>query len=240
MKRPGFLILVLSLSSLFFGWRSYEAWTRPVAFLAPRSSGPAASPAGVSMTAVAAPSMDLSAPVASIVASPVFRPDRKPYSEASAALSKRNYEAEMARFMLVGVFQMEKEKKGVVVGKSGSAKEERWEVGPGDALPGFLVKDVGLDGMTLVTEDREFLLPLYAGGPKTSPGQAPARTDLGSQRPAAPQPPPLPAAQAGGAPAGSQPARAATPSMVVAPQPPPQPVYYPRRNIRPPYNPGRR
>jgi len=81
------------------------------------------------------------------------------------------------------------EKKAIVVSK-GSGATDRWEVKAGDSLADFTVKEVGLDGLVLAADGREFTLPLYAGGPK-SVGVAPLRTEVApAPSPAKPQPPP--------------------------------------------------
>ena len=181
MRQTRILILVLSLTVLFFGWRSYDAWTRSAPVSASPSSGPAASPIGISQTESPALPADLSAPASSIVARSVFRPDRKRFSEGGSGSSQRNYEAELSKFTLLGVLQMGNDKRGIVVGKVAGTREERWEAGPGDTLPGFRVKDVSVDGMTLTADGRDFILPLYAGGPKGTAVQATARTVGSSQ-----------------------------------------------------------
>lgn len=188
MTRPGLLIPVLAIAALFFGWRTYEAWTGPAGATGPPPAGPAPVPIGVAPEETI-PAMDLSAPMASIMARPLFRPDRKPYREEAVQVPRRNYEAELTRLTLLGVLLLGKDKRGVVVGRSGTGREERWEVGPGDTLPGFIVKDVGAEGLTLIADDRELLLPLYAGAPKGPTGQAPVRTVGGSS----PGPPTTPA-----------------------------------------------
>ena len=201
MSRPGFLVPLLALAALFFGWRTYEAWTGPARAASPVRPSPAVVPVGV-FPEEAPPPADLSAPVATIVARPVFRPDRQPFREEAVQIPQRNYEAELSRFTLLGVLLLGKDRKGVVVGKGGAGRDERWEVAPGDSLPGFSVKDVGSEGMTLTADGREFLLPLYAGGPKGPPGKAPGRTEVAPpSAPAAPPPaassPPSPAVRPG-------------------------------------------
>lgn len=250
MSRAGLWIPLLALASLFFGWRAYDAWTRPAGAVGIPQQRPA-TPIGVAQEE-APPAPDLSTPVVSIVSRPVFRPDRKPFREEVAAVPKRNYEAELARFTLLGVLLQGADKKGVVVGKGAAGRDERWEVGPGDSLPGFTVKDIGADGMTLAADDREFLLPLYAGGPKAQPGRGPVRTETGPPTPAPATQPASPPA-AGGAPGGTPPARPSPPAAAtpVTPAPPAAvappstplspgglpPDYYRRR---PRYIPGRR
>jgi hypothetical protein len=254
MRPPALLIPVLALAAIFFGWRTYEAWTTPVAAAPPPSAAEAAvAPAGPS-PADPPPPVDLSGMAAAILARPVFRPDRTPYHEetTAAAAPKRNYDAEMARFTLLGVLLFDKEKKGVVVGASGTGRQDRWEVGPGDALPGFTVKDIGADGITLTADGKEFLLPLYAGGPKGPPGQAPVRTDVGPPR--APAAAPQPASPPKGGTGSATPPGARSVSPTAAPPPPPPSVQpgtgmpAPRepldlnrnRQMRPTYLPGRR
>ncbi|HZW37042.1 MAG TPA: hypothetical protein VFF01_08870 [Candidatus Deferrimicrobiaceae bacterium] len=255
MKSPAFLIPVLALAAIFFGWRTYEAWTTPVAAaIPPPAAGTAAAPAGLT-GAEPPPPVDLSGMAASILARPVFRPDRTPFREETAAAPpKRNYDAEMSRFTLLGVLLLGDEKKGVVVGKAGTGRQERWEVGPGDMLPGFKVKDIGADGITLIADGKEFLLPLYAGGPKGPPGQAPVRTDVGPPRAPAAAPQPAVPAKGGNA-TGAAPAVRPSPPTAAPPaatppssaQPgvgmpaPREPLDFNRsRQMRPTYLPGRR
>jgi hypothetical protein len=94
---------------------------------------------------------------------------------------------------------------GVVVGKGGS-KGERWDVKAGDALPGFKVKEVGVEGLMLTADGKEFLLPLYAGAP-TVAGSA-ARTETIRRN----APPPASAPQVA-APTGASAAPPPTPGM---------------------------
>lgn len=259
MRSPALLISVLAFAALFFGWRTYEAWTTPVAAALPSPTvRTAVAPAGLS-PADPLPPVDLSGMAASILARPVFRPDRTPYrEEAATAPPKRNYDAEMARFTLLGVLLLGDEKKGVVVGKAGTGRQERWEVGPGDVLPGFTVKDIGADGITLAADGKEFLLPLYAGGPKGPAGQAPVRTEVGPPRAPAAAPQPAPPARGGNASGTAPAARPLTPTAAPPASPPPtappasappgvgmpaprEPLDFNRgRQFRPTYLPGRR
>lgn len=237
MNRPGFLIPVLALAALFLGWRVYEAWTGPVGSVPPAAAAPAASP--VVLPPADAPPADLSGAVLTIVAQPVFRPDRKPYREEAAAVPRRNYQAEMARFTLLGVLLRGQDKTGIVVGKGAGGREERWEVVPGDELPGFTVKDVATDGLTLSADNTEFLLPLYAGAPKTPAGSVPPRTEMTPPRQAAPAQQPVPPIQAGGS--GGRPAVGLPPSPPVAgPSMAPPSDGGRSRPYRPTYYPGRR
>jgi hypothetical protein len=221
------MVPLLALAALFFGWRTYEAWTGPVAPAPSAVSAHAASPAGAAFED--APPPDLSAPMLSIAARPLFRPDRAPYrGEEAAVAPRRNYQAELARLTLLGVLLRDREKKGIVVEKAGGGREERWEVVPGDALAGFTVKDVEADGLTLAADDQEFLLPLYAGGPKVPGGAVSPRTGGALPRQAAPAPHEATPGQAG----------------IGRPSPPPVPAPRPEdgrgRTYRPTYVPGHR
>jgi hypothetical protein len=252
MIRPGFLISSLAAASVFFGWQTYHAWTRPAGAVSTQGPAAAVAPIGVAPADSPVP-VDLTSPVAYIVARPVFRPDRLPFRDEQGLAQTRNYDSEIARFTLLGVLIMGGDKKGVVVGKGGTGRDERWEVSPGDSLPGFTVKDVAAEGVTLVADKKEFLLPLYAGGPK---GQAPIRTDVSSARQAAPSPQP-PAGRPGagaarpaaGAAATTPAAAASAPAAITAPAaaPPaaarpsvPGPRDFGRSRIQPRFTPGRR
>jgi hypothetical protein len=200
--------------------------------------------------------MDLSAPVLSIMARPLFRPDRRPFQETAVTVPSRNYDQELSRFTLLGVLLLGDTKKAVITGKA-PGRPERYEVGPGESLPGFEVKEVQQEGVLLMADGKEFLLPLYAGGPKVQ-GTGGLRTEV---RP--PQAPPAspPAGQArpqattarpetGAAPAlagtvGGSPGRIQPPAAVAAPAPPrpggpvvPASPY--RGRVRPTYVPGQR
>ncbi len=218
MSRRGLLLPLLAAAVLLLGWKTYRVWTED---LAVGGITPAARPAQASGASAgdALPEADLSAAAATIVARPVFRPDRHPFrpEEAAAGLPARNYEAELARYMLLGVVLQADSRKAVVVMK-GQTRSERWDVGAGDAIPGFTVKEVNPDGVTLSADGKEFLLPLFAGGPKT-PAQGPPRTD-------------------------GMPALTSAPVLPRAPQgvPPPQPIVRPPGAVgqQPAVNPQRR
>jgi len=192
MRRPAFWIPLLALAVLFFGWQSYKAWTGPVipgvapppgeTFAPPET----AAPEGESVGGV--PSLS----IASIVARPLFRPDRRPYQESSAVVSGRNYEAELSRFTVLGILLLGDLQKAVVTDKT-PGKQNSWEVGAGDTLPGFTVKEVRQDGVLLEADGRTFTLPLYEGGPG---GATPARTETASPRtPVTKEPTRMPVAQ---------------------------------------------
>jgi hypothetical protein len=252
MKRPGYLLFALALAVLFLGWRTYRAWTAPVAAVpAPPKGQAAVAPIGISPED-APVFTDLSAPVASVIARPVFRPDRRPFQEYASAVPARNYEQELNRFTLLGVLLLGDLKRAVITGKS-PGKQERYEVSPGESLPGFEVKEIQQEGVLLLADGKEFLLPLYAGGPKgVAPGAL--RTELpqpkapaASLPAAASRPPAAPArVEPGAAPArtGSAvgtPARVPPPAAAPA-QPRPAPAYQPpyRGRARPTYVPGQR
>jgi general secretion pathway protein N len=253
MKRPGFLIFAMALAALFFGWRTYRAWNAPAVAVAPPPPGPAVVPIGISQEETPQ-AVDLSAPVASILARPVFRPDRRPFQEASLAVPARNYEQELSRYTLLGVLLLGDLTRAVITGKA-PGRPERFEVGPGESLPGFDVKEIRQDGVLLTTDGKEFTLPLYAGAPKAQ-GAGALRTELPPrQAPAAPSPPgsSRPPAAPARAETGAAPARAGTAGAIpprVQPQAPaaatPQPGTAPayqspyRGRVRPSYVPGQR
>jgi hypothetical protein len=235
VNRVALWILVSAAAAVFFGLQAYRAWTEPVLPGEEARAGetlsrpaPAIPPGG--------PGDAVYSGLSSIIARPVFRPDRRPFQEESAADPQKNYEAELARYTVLGVLMAGDDKKAVVVA-TGGGPGERWEVGAGDSLAGFTVKEVGEDGLILTAEDREFTLPLYAGGPKAV-GRTPLRTEV------APIPSPAPSQPRVGvrtAPGRGQP----SPPAVSSPSPAPQPSNvapsrspqrtYPRR-----YIPGRR
>jgi hypothetical protein len=241
MKRPVPLSLALFLLALLFGWKTQQALE--------------AVPAGADNAVTAAtgswqpgvpaldppPPPDTTQTAAAIAARPLFRPDRQPFREQTGASAARNYETELSRFTLLGVLAFGEVPVGVVAGKTGN-KTDRWELKAGDALPGFTVKEVGMDGLLLTADGREFLLPLYAGPPTAAAGAL--RTEIprrdaatpgpapGSAVPAKPPAPPAPAVPS--RPAGVAPAPPA-PGVSPAPLPSrPPPIVAPR------YIPGRR
>ncbi len=231
MNRVALWILVSAAAAVFFGWEAYRAWTEPVLPGEEARAGetlsrpaPAIPPGG--------PGDAVYSGLSSIVARPVFRPDRRPFQEESAADPQRNYDAELARYTLIGVLMDGDEKKAVVVSK-GPGATERWEVGAGDSLGDFTVKEVGPDGLVLVADKRELTLPLYAGGPKAVRG-APIRTEV-APAPARVRPQTPPAARpVPGARRVQTPRASSTPSSGGPPSQVPRRTY-PRR-----YIPGRR
>ena len=142
--------------------------------------------------------------------------------------------------MLLGVLGFGEGPVGVVTAKTGN-KTDRWELKAGDALPGFTVKEVGVEGMLLTADGREFLLPLYAGPPTAAAGAV--RTE-NLRRDAAPP------AAAPGSPASAKPAASGTPpgpAALTAPapaQPRAAPAYTPPERTHPGalprFRPGRR
>lgn len=185
MRRPALATLALSLLALLFGWETRLA-------LQEAHFGPdnvASATTGAWQPGVPAPDPqpppDPTPAAAAVAARPLFRPDRLPFREQAASpVAARNYESELSRFTLLGVFGFGEEPVGVVTGKTGN-KTDRWELKAGDVLPGFAVKEVGIDGMRLTADGREFLLPLYAGAPTAATGAL--RTE--APRPAAARPP---------------------------------------------------
>lgn len=228
MSRPAFWIALLALASLFFGWQTYKAGMGPVlpAGASIPQKPPVPEEGGIPKAAAPAAAP---VPIASITARPLFRPDRRPFLENAAVAPRRNYEAELSRFTVLGVVLIGTSEKAIVTRKTGS-REERFEVGPGESLGDFTVKELGPDGLVLVADERQFSLPLYAGAPKGVGGALRTEVPLAPARaPVQPQPAPVAPTP------GTQPAAVApTPAPGTAPSPVP-PRTFPRR-----YIPGRR
>jgi hypothetical protein len=239
VNRVTLWILVSAIAAVFFGWQTYGAWTGPVlpGMEAPGGetfSPPAASPPKVGPGKASS----FGAGFSTVVARPVFRPDRKPFLEGAADVPMRNYDSELAKYTVLGVLMAGDEKRAVVVSK-GAPKAERWEVGAGDSLAGFTVKEVGEDGLILTADDREFTLPLYAGGPKAV-GRTPLRTEVAPAPSPARRKPPTSARPAPGT-GRSSPPSAASPNPAASPQQPrPVPRRIPRRTYPRRYTPGQR
>jgi hypothetical protein len=165
MRPPTLATLALLLLALLFGWE-----TRQALLGAPGGrDNDAISPVGSWQPGVPASdpsSLPDPAPAASAIAArPLFRPDRLPYREQAVGAFVRNYEADLSRYTLIGVLGFGEEPVGVVAGIAGGGKGERWEVKRGDLFQGFAVKEVGMEGVRLTADGKEFLLPLYAGAP---------------------------------------------------------------------------
>jgi hypothetical protein len=226
VRRPVLATIALSLLALFFGWEMRLALEE--------------SPAGKDNAATAAsgawqpgvpvpdpqPPPDPTPSAAAVAARPLFRPDRQPFREqAVPSAAARNYETELSRFTLLGVLGFGGEPVGVVAGKTGN-KADRWELKAGDALPGFTVKEVGVEGLRLTADGREFLLPLYAGPPTAvagalrteSPRRDAAQPAPGFVLPAKPAAPPAPASVAPPPRAGPVPPAPFRPPSAAAPQ----------------------
>lgn len=225
MRRPAFRILLLSLASLFFGWQTWRAWTLPPGPEGPPAAGGTFVPREPSDPGEAEPGGPPGLDVGAIVARPLFRPDRQPYRKEGGVLSGRNYEAELGKFTLLGVLLLGEDRKAVVSDRT-PGRSNSWEVGAGDALPGFTVKKIETDGVVLEADGRTFTLPLYAGAPKSAGG--PVRT--GTEAPTAPAPR---APASAGPPAVPSPA----PRQPVF-QPPPSMKAVPTRELPPGLVPG--
>lgn len=213
MNRPGRWGVLFLAASLFFGWETYRAGTAPVGSGSspPASFSPKMRQAGSRGSEPR--EAEVAAGLAAVLARPVFRPDRRPFRDDGAVgVPARNYDAEISRFRLVGVILQGERSTAVVVGKT-SGPAERWEVVPGDTLPGFTVRTVGEEGVRLAADGREFLLPMYEGQPK-SRGSGPLRTEVAAP-PKAP-----PGVQAAGR-TGASPPQPRTLPASVPPQLPP-------------------
>mgnify|MGYP001270220261 FL=1 len=239
MRRPALAILALSLLALLFGWETLQAFRAT-----PGGQDIAATaPAGVWQPGVAAPDPqpppDPTPAAAAVSARPLFRPDRQPFREQGPGAA-RNYETELSRYTLIGVLGFGDAPVGVVVGKAGN-KGERWEVRKGDSLPGFMVKEIGMEGLLLTADEREFLLPLYAGPPTVAAGALRTETPRRDAAPVPTAPPRVGAPPRPGAPAAVPGPAAPTASTVPGstPQTAPSAPVSPR-GIPPRYVPGRR
>jgi hypothetical protein len=232
MRKPYLLALALALLAFFFGWRTQQALEAP-----PSAGENVARPTATGRqpgapTPDPPPPPDTATAVAAVKNRPLFRPDRRPYTGAAGA-SARNFDAELARLSLIGIMAIGDDMKGIVVSK-GSPNTERWEVKVGDELPGFKVKEIRTEGLTVTAESREFLLPLYAG-PPTAAGDGPVRTEVTRKEPAPAQPKPAAAPAATPVPQRPVPQPGAAPSAGPAqpapapPQAPGYPRYTPRR-----------
>ncbi len=173
MNRVARLIPLLMLAVAFLGWETYQAWIAPPATALP-AAGVAKQGAvsGGDNTAEHHAAAELAAAVSAITARPLLRPDRQPFKEILfvTAPPQRNYEGELARFSVIGILPIDGVEKALVVRKAGGSGSERWELAAGDSLPGFVVKGIRQDGVALVADGKEFLLPLYAGGPRQAGG----------------------------------------------------------------------
>jgi hypothetical protein len=239
VRRPTLATLAFFLLALLFGWEVRQALRATPG----GRDNAAATPPAIWQPGAATPDPqpppDPTSVAAAIAARPLFRPDRQPFREqAASAAPARNFETELSKFTLLGVLGFGEEPVGVVTAKAGN-KTDRWELKAGDALPGFTVKEVGIEGMLLTADGREFLLPLYAGPPTAAAGAV--RTEI-LRRDA------VPPAAAPGSPASAKPAASGAPpgpSAAPAPAPaPPKPAYIPP-NRTPPggpprFRPGRR
>jgi hypothetical protein len=230
MRRPALVILALSLLALLFGWETRLA-------LQEAPSGPDnTATAGAWQPGVAVPDPqpppDLTPAAAVVSARPLFRPDRQPFREQGPGAA-RNYESELSRYSLLGVLGFGEEPVGVVVGKAGN-KGERWELKAGDSLPGFTVKEVGMEGMRLTADGQEFLLPLYAGAPTAATGAL--RTE--TPRRDASQPAPAPGSTAPAKPVAPPGSAAAAPPQ--RPEPTSPAPMRTQPSVSPRYTPGRR
>ena len=209
MRRQTFAILAILLLALLFGWETRQA-------LRATPGGPdnaVTAQAGVWRPGTSAPDPpsppDPTLVAAAISSRPLFRQDRQPFREDAA--SARNFEMELARYTLLGVLGIGGAPYGVVVGKGGN-KGERWEVMRGDSLQGFTVKEVGVDGLRLTADGREFLLPLYAGAPTTAGGAVRTETTRRDAAQATSAPRAGAPASASGAPPASRAAAPPSPS----------------------------
>jgi hypothetical protein len=217
VRRPALAALVLSLLALLFGWETWQAL-----LATPGGQDNAAIPAAAGSWQPGASAPDPPPPpdpapaAAAVSARPLFRQDRQPFREDAA--SARNYEAELSRYTLLGVLGFGDVPYGVVVGKGGS-KGERWEVKKGDSFQAFTVKEVGMEGLRVTADGKEFQLPLYAGAPTAAGGAV--RTETTRRDAAQPASAPVSAAPPRVGAPGRPGAPAGAPAAVAGAIPPP-------------------
>lgn len=230
MRRPALLAtLALVLLALLFGWETRQALrTTPGG-----QDNVATVPAGSWQPGVSAPDPpsppDPTPAAAAVAARPLFRPDRQPFREQGA--SGRNFEAELSRYTLLGVLGLGDAPFGVVVGKGGN-KGERWEVRKGDSFQGYTVKEIGMEGLKLTADGREFLLPLYAGAPTAARGAVRTGTTRRDAAQPAPSSAPRAAAPAASASGTAIPSGGSVPGVPSNPVPGSWPPF-PTRSRRP-------
>jgi len=225
MRKPYLLALALALLALFLGGgrnrRSTPRRRRGTAsrarrdWLAARRPGPRSSSSpghGVGGRGREEP--------------PLFRSDRRPYTEAAGArrgTSMRNWPGSPDRD------HGDRGRHEGNRGEQGVLQHGALEVKVGDDLPGFKVKAIRTEGLAVTAEGREFLLPLYAG-PPTAAGGGPVRTEVTRKEPAPAQPKPAtarprPGSAKAGSPAGR---RAPHGSGTAGSRSPQYPRYTPR------------
>lgn len=213
MNRTATWIAMLSLAAILFGWQAYKAWTGP---LLPEVSPPEEETEALrtkSSLEKEVPGGNPPISIASIIARPLFRPDRSPYQENGAVLPGRNYQAELSRLTVLGVLLLGEEQKAVITDKT-PGQSNRWEVGSGDTIPGFVVTEVLEDGVLLEADGRTFTLPLYGGAPPSS-GRNPVRTETAPPgTPATTRPPPAVSSQG---PSATPPVRRFRPRRIYRP-----------------------
>jgi len=229
MKKPALLTVALAFLALFFGWETHRAWRSS---LPAGDNGTRIAPASWQPVALAPdppPPPEVAPLISAVTARPLFRADRKPFGDPGSSLG-RNYDTELSRFSLIGIMVIGDDQMGIVVSKSGN-RSDRWEVKAGDTLPGFKVKEVRNDGLAVTADNREFLLPMYAGPPTAQAG-GPIRTDVQRREtsPASTAAPP-PAGQAT-PPQRAIPAPTPPPAIQGMPQPTPEPTPPGPRSIR--------
>ncbi|MCL1926520.1 MAG: general secretion pathway protein GspB [Syntrophorhabdaceae bacterium] len=157
MRNPKLLIIALCLIGVLFGWKAQKAWFSPPAAINP-TKHPSIDLGLDDLSPV--PRKDLVSAVAAVSGRPLFRPDRSFFSEDTPG-----DERDLSNLSMIGLMTLGGKTKGIVISKSSNPHTERWELQEGDSLLRFKVKEIREDGIVLVSEGREVLLPLYAGSP---------------------------------------------------------------------------
>ena len=167
MRRPALLIIALCLIGILFGWKAQKAWfspppvidsaKRPAIDLGPGELGPA-------------PWRDLAGAAAAISSRSLFRPDRSFFGAGeSGSGDGQGQNQDLSRLSMIGLMTFGGGMKGIVISND-NPQAERLELKAGDSLLGFKVKEVRMDGIVLISDERQVLLPLYAGPPTVGEG----------------------------------------------------------------------
>jgi len=156
MKNSALLIIVLCSISVLFGWKAQKAWFSPTVAI-DSAKRPSIDLGPVDLSPVLR--KDLYSSVAAISTRSLFRPDRSFFSEGEPG-----DERDLARLSMIGLMTFGGKIKGIVIAKD-NPQSERWELQEGDSFMRFKVKEVKENGIVLVTDGKELLLPLYAGSP---------------------------------------------------------------------------
>jgi len=161
MRSPALPIIALCSICILFGWKAQKAWFSPppaVDYAKNQSIDIGPNEPG------SVPWRDLVGAVNVISSRSLFRPDRSFFGAGESGEDGKGGNQNLSRLSMIGLMTFGGGMKGIVI-DTGNPQSERWEVQAGDSLLGFKVKEVRMDGIVLVTDGRQVMLPLYAGPP---------------------------------------------------------------------------